>query len=323
MTASAERAVQTLGNLPTLTDQGIGIAMYAICSASAGYVSYAIHLSPDAGHDLAEIAQRSRTKVASSTLVEYAPATLVAPQHVMHVAQDAAATLSVIQSVVVAADQEPFNPRAPYASSVAMVAAHFTTSTGQSATFYRVADTLLQMRRRSVFGLVRTGGQYDRLDPADVLLLRPTFDVVVVDGYAFFSKKPTFERAFGFLDRMRQASAATFESVTTSLRIEGFDALRAACTSQPQMMAKMASIKRSMEEDPAYAAAMTMPKIIAFIDAHPHLGVKTTGTGDDRVLVFEASPQTRFQILKLLDDDYLQSVLTDRGYEAGSKIRSD
>jgi predicted nucleic acid-binding protein len=47
-----------------------------------------------------------------------------------------------------------------------------------------------------------------------------------------------------------------------------------------------------------------------------------TGTGKNRSLVFSPTPATRFQIVKLLDDDYLRSVLTDRDYQAGSKVRA-
>jgi hypothetical protein len=88
------------------------------------------------------------------------------------------------------------------------------------------------------------------------------------------------------------------------------------------MMAKMASIRRSMEEDPAYAAAMTMPRLLAYIEANPAVNIEITGTGADRSLVFNPTSAHRFQIVKLLDDDYLRSVLTDRDYEAGSKTRA-
>jgi hypothetical protein len=88
------------------------------------------------------------------------------------------------------------------------------------------------------------------------------------------------------------------------------------------MMAKMASIRRSMDEDPSYAAAMTMPKLLAYVEANPVVDIEIEGTGANRSLVFNPSTATRFQIVKLLDDDYLRSVLTDRDYEAGSKIRA-
>ena len=69
---------------------------------------------------------------------------------------------------------------------------------------------------------------YARVEPADILLMRTDFEVVVVAGYAFFWKKATFERAFGFLEQLKAESLAAFNSVTISLRIDGMDELRKA-----------------------------------------------------------------------------------------------
>jgi hypothetical protein len=41
-------------------------------------------------------------------------------------------------------------------------------------------------------------------------------------------KEPTFERAFGFLAKLKAESLVTFNAVTTHLRIEGIDQQRAA-----------------------------------------------------------------------------------------------
>jgi hypothetical protein len=88
------------------------------------------------------------------------------------------------------------------------------------------------------------------------------------------------------------------------------------------MMAKMASIKRSMDDDPDYADSMSMEKIIAYIKQHQHVKIDIVGTGADSRLVFDPQPTRRWQIVKLLDDDFLRSVLTDREYEAGSKTQT-
>jgi hypothetical protein len=301
----------------------LGIAFTVIAPDSAGtHNAYAVNLSSAAAAGLAEIAETTRTRVHKATLISYGPAVLIPPSHAMHVPQNAAAMLNAIQAAVEVADVDAFDPKADYAKNVSMVAARFSTADGGTATFYRVADALLQFTKNRIYSLVRHDGQYDRLEPADVLLMRAEFDVVVIDGHAFFFLKPTFERAFGFLDELKRESAATFDSVTSGLRIDGLAELRVACTSQPQMMAKMASIRRSMDEDPAYAAAMTMPKLIAYIESNPAVNIEIAGTGTHRSLVFNPSVATRFQIVKLLDDDYLRSVLTDRDYEAASKVRA-
>ena len=88
------------------------------------------------------------------------------------------------------------------------------------------------------------------------------------------------------------------------------------------MMNKMASIARSLDDDPQYAKAMTMPKLLGFIDANPGCGVDVVGAGAARKLAYNNAPQKRFKILNLLNDDFLRSQLTQREYEATGKTRT-
>lgn len=316
---SADGALATLAALPSTTD--MGIALLGIMPDPFGALGgYKIELTHDAQIEVAKIAQGSRERLLDSALVSYGPATLIPPQHWMHVAQDGAATLDGIEALVRRGDLLPF--KASDGAKLKMIAARFMTTNQHVVTFYRVADSMLQLKSAKVLGLVKAGNLYGRLEPADVLLLRTDFDVVVIDGYAFFHKKATFERAFGFLEELKAESLNTFTKVTSQLKINGMDALQQACTSQPQMMAKMSSIKRSLDQDPDYAQAMTMPKLIEYIEEHPNVDIDIVGSGEGRRLVFDPIPKRRFQILKLLDDDFLHSVLTARDYEAGSKVQT-
>lgn len=314
----AASAVQILASFPNLTD--LGLSFTAVLPATAGgFDAYGINLTSAAQQDISKIAEATRSRLQDATLLAYGPATLIPPQHCMHIAASDAANLTAIETAVRKQDVLDFTGQVAAAANIKMLAASFTASDGRQATFYRIADTLLQVRKAKWLGLVQQNGVYGRVEPADVLLMRTDFEVVVVAGHAFFWKKATFERAFGFLDQLKAESLATFNSVTTGLKIDGIDELRKACTSQPQMMAKMSSIKRSMDADPEYAAAMTMPKLIDYVTQHPHVDIAIIGGGSDRKFVFDPSPAKRFQLLKLLDDDFLHSVLTERDYEAGSK----
>lgn len=314
---TAREAVAALGSFPDLSSAGISFT--AVTTANGKFAGLHVPLTDAAKLDIAAIAQDTRRKLEDATLIPYGPATLIPRQHWMHVPVDGAADLAQIESVVARQDALPFNSKSRDARSVRMLAARFTVKDGRTVTLYRVADALMQLKKANVLGLILDGGVYNRVEPADILLMRTEFDVIVIDGFAFFSKKSTFERAFGFLSELRAASAATFDAVTAGLRIEGGDAFKAACTSQIQMMSKMSSIKRSMDDDPDYATAMTTTNLIAYIEAHPDVDVEIIGDGADRRLVFDPAPARRFQILKLLDDDFLYSVLTERSYEAGSK----
>lgn len=315
---TAEEAIANLTALPDLSKTGLSFTAI-VPGGRDGDEGLEIKLTAGAQQSISSIAQRTREQLQDATPIAYGPAVLIPPQHWMYVHASDAATLAMIEAVVKKQDLLPFSGTVDAASKIKMIAARFTTSDKRSVTFYRIADTLLQLKKARFLALLQEGDVFDQLNPASMLLLRTDFDVIVIDGFAFFDKKSTFERAFGFLDKLRAESLTTFNAVTAGLRIEGLDQLRAACTSQVQMMSKMSSIKRSMDSDPAYASAMTTSNLIDYIENHPHVDIDIVGSGAHRKIVFDPKPKRRFQILKLLDDDFLHSVLTKRDYEAASK----
>lgn len=297
--------------------------MQAVVPKSDGsYETYKIALTPEAAADLAGLATSTRDRMLGQTPLAYGPAVLVPPDHVMHVPETDAASLGDIVTHVMRDDSAPLSDL-EYRNRIKILAIRFKDDTGRAIIMFRVADSLFQLRAAKYLALVRHGDVFDRLVPADVMLLRRSFDVVLVDGVAFFEHKSTFERAFGFLDQLRTTSATTFEEVTANLRIRGLDEMKAACTKQSQMMAKMASIRRSMDEDPEYAAAMTMDRLVAFVRERDYISVGIETVNGEDFLVYEDDVTRRFQLLKLLDDDYLHSILTQREYESGSKVLPD
>jgi hypothetical protein len=67
---------------------------------------------------------------------------------------------------------------------------------------------------------------------------------------------------------------------------------------------------------------MTMSKLLAFVRMNPGCGVDLVGSGPTASLAYDNTPQKRFKILNLLDDDFLHSQLTELEYEANSKSRT-
>lgn len=319
--ASADQALQMLAAAPDLTGAGVKLVVI-VPDSQQGFAGYKIPLTSEAQADVAAIARGVRGRLQEATLIQYGPAVLVPPQHWMHVSQSEAAVLSQVEQIVGQTDLEGFSGKGTSVGAVRLIAARITCADGTVMTFYRVADTMLQLKKSKALALFASDGVYSKLEAADLLLLQPDFDVVVIGGFAFFAKKPTFERAFGFIEELKKESLATFKAVTSTLNIKGIDELEAACTSQPQMMAKMSSIKRSMDDDSSYATAMTMEKLLKYIDEHPQVDIEVVEENGDKLLVFDPSPRRRFQIVKLLDDDFLHSVLTARDYEAGSKTQT-
>lgn len=86
------------------------------------------------------------------------------------------------------------------------------------------------------------------------------------------------------------------------------------------MMKKLLSIEAKLSS-PEYADALKMDRLLVFLDQNPQLEIPIDRTGPEPALVFQKDAQHRWQLLKLLDDDYLRSDLTDITYEANSKTR--
>lgn len=322
--APAAMAAMVLADKITQADiADVGLAVFVINPDAQGTpVAHRVKLGPDAGTEIVQAARDYLTKVNKRTLLAYGPAIAVPAGHSLHLDQTRAANLVATEASMTTGNVDDFNPKADYAKQINLMAVRMTLGDGTAVTVYRVLTRLFRFGRGHLISLLQQDGQYNRLDPQDLLLFDLDFDVLVSAGTAVFDKKATFERAFGFLEELKKNSRKAFRRVTKDLKIKGLAQLEAACTSEIPMMNKMASIARSLDDDPGYAQAMTMTKLATFIKANPNCGVELDGQGANTSLVYDNARQKRFKILNLLDDDFLHSQLTQREYEASSKSRA-
>lgn len=186
---------------------------------------------------------------------------------------------------------------------------------------YRVKGAGIATRRpRGLWALLPRDGVYARVDD-EILYYEPRVDAWVVGDQVLFTARTTLEQRLHAPGQAQEMARATFVRATVNVAIEGAAELAAACASDPAMIAKMSSLARTLAADPGYAAQLTTQRLVSFVEANPHFGVRVDGAGDARRLVFEPAPQARYRIVKLLADDFLRSDLTQLRYEAGSKQR--
>lgn len=324
MSAGASNNIAAASKLLAAPRSSLGVAVYAIHTDAAGSPQvHAVNLGGSAAKDVVDAAMRHMRHIERLTHLAYGPVTLKPGGHCLFVAASEAATLVPTQAAVDLGDGDTFDPKATYATDVDLLAVRLTLADGTAATLYRVLRRFMKFGRSGLLVLLHSDGQYNEIEPANLLLFDlGHFDALVADGMAYFESKQTFEQAFGLLDALKKSCKQTFDKVTQGLRIKNVSELEKACTSEPAMMAKMASISRSLAEDSKYADAMTMKALLDFVDGHPQLDIETAGTGNKRELVFDKAPGKRFKIPNLLDDDFLKSELTERSYAAGSKTRA-
>ncbi len=199
--------------------------------------------------------------------------------------------------------------------------AHRLHREGAAVAAYRVKGAGIATRRpRGLWALLPRDGVYARVDD-EILYYEPRVDAWAVGDHVLFTARTTLEQRLHAPGQAQEMARETFVRATVDVVIDGAAKLAAACATDPAMIAKMASLARTLEADPGYAAQLTTQRLVSFVEANPHFGVRVDGSGDERRLVFEPAAQTRYRIVKLLADDFLRSDLTQRRYAAGSKQR--
>jgi hypothetical protein len=211
-----------------------------------------------------------------------------------------------------------FDPKKAKLTNARLTAIRVEAETGSPIVFIQAVAGSQVVTQSTKFGVLVKKGVID-VPKGDLLLLNRGVTAIVASGVNFFANRKSFQTLFRLLQELQERAEATFRAVTSALRIDGFDAMLSAVTTQSQMLGKMASIQSKLDKYPQYKDALTMPKLVAFVQGHPECGVDVAGQEDGTKLVFRPDPQHRFKILKLLDDDYLRSELTSLEYEANSK----
>lgn len=156
------------------------------------------------------------------------------------------------------------------------------------------------------------GGTYNKITQK-VFLFDDDIDCFSWDGYLYIKHVSNFQRIFEYFEQLRERASTAVDTVVQRVPVQNLDEFRAACTRQPQMMAKIVQISRK-----PYLERLSMADIQRTIQEFS-LPVQLVTDGEQEKLLFENDREKRWLILKLLDDDYLGSVMTRQKYEVNSK----
>jgi len=180
------------------------------------------------------------------------------------------------------------------------------------AVFLRTYSPKKELTRRAGFAALFSHGHYDKVD-TKIFLFDRQIDCFAWDGYLFIHNVSAFQRIFKYFEELRAKADETVTAILAQVPLSNADEFRAACTGQMQMMSKLAQIARK-----PYLGRVTMDDIRRTINEFGLDVQIVTEDGQERLL-FEVTPAKRWLILKLLDDDFLGSIMTDEKYEVNSK----
>ncbi len=184
----------------------------------------------------------------------------------------------------------------------------------RQAVFFRTYSPKKELTRRAGFAALLSRGHYDKVE-TKIFLFDRQVDCFSWGGYLFIYSVQSFHRIFNYFVELRARADQTVTTILQSIPISNVDAFRAAGVGQLQMMSKLAQIARK-----PYLGRVTIADIRRAIDTF-HLEVQIVNENGQEKILFEANPNRRWLILKLLDDDYLGSIMTNERYEVNSKSR--
>lgn len=178
------------------------------------------------------------------------------------------------------------------------------------AGFMHRASAVALARQNRIFGLF-AGDTVDQLQ-ANVLTFSPAVDLLLEPDVIWISNIASFRNLFRTMPTLLAGVEDDLVAVTAHISVANLEDFRLACLSDARMMAKLAHVARK-----PYLAAITPAQIQQVVDRY-HLPPEILdGAGR---LVHDNTPRRRWLILRILDDSYLESLLTHAHYEVNSKL---
>lgn len=186
---------------------------------------------------------------------------------------------------------------------------------GRQAIFFRHYSPKKELSRHTDFALMLWRGNYNHVRER-IFLFDDAVDCFSWGGTLFIKNVTQFQRIFNYFDELRRKAHATIQAVHRRVPIHNLADFELACSGNSLMLTKLASISRK-----PYLSRVTFLDVERAIQEFS-LDIDVVRDGHTHQLVFDPDRERRWLILKLLDDDYLGSVMTDEKYEVNSKVRA-
>jgi hypothetical protein len=184
----------------------------------------------------------------------------------------------------------------------------------RKAIFFRSYSPRKELTRSGGFAIMLSAGTYRKVTRS-TFVFDEDFDCVAYRGFVFVKHIAAFQRIFRYFEAIRDQANEVVSAVIERVPIENDNQFRAACVGNVQMAERLTRLVRK-----EYFDRITMGDIRRTIEQF-NLDVQIVEDGGEEKLVFDGSPARRWLIVKLLDDSFLGSVMTEEKYEVNSKTR--
>lgn len=203
-----------------------------------------------------------------------------------------------------------FDPRGDVAKNLRFYVIVVQDAESAPAYFFRSYTSKRELGRSSWFAALFSDGQFDEVREP-LFLFDHQLDCFSQGDDLFILSKDGFQKVFRFFELLKRLAQQTLETVRALVPIANFDEFAASSQGHLQKLAKLKNIAGK-----DYLKRVTMEDIKKVI-AKNSLPVEVVVKNGVEMLVFD--PSDRWAILRLLDDDYLESLMTGLDYEVTSK----
>jgi hypothetical protein len=182
----------------------------------------------------------------------------------------------------------------------------------ERAFFFRAFSAAAELKRKAGAALVSRQGSFRRVEE-QIFLFDESVDCFVFGEYLYVLRKSDYRRVFDQLEEVRRQARKAAEQLHQLVPIANFEEFADACTSQTAMADKLIAVQKRN-----YFGRLTY-QMLAPVIKEFELEIPTQIHNGTTHLVFKSAPAHRWRILRLVDDDYLRSTMTDNRYEVNSK----
>lgn len=219
-------------------------------------------------------------------------------------------TLDQMQSVE---QPEPFERNSTFGRNAEIYYFVLQDDSDKTATFYR-RRRLKKVASHGRLTAWTSDSEFDTIR-SDAYVFDDKIDFFRFRNSLYVAGKNGFVTAFRIIEDLRSKVDSNLDTVTANVSIQNEPAFRQACKGNPAMISKLAHAASR-----PYINDLKMDDLVEVINEFD-LDIDVVGSGNNRKLVFDDTFGKQWPILKLFDDDYLGSTMTDEKYEVNSKAQ--
>lgn len=276
-----------------------------------------LHISNELANEFRGVAvyllEQTRRSKHNGNLVlrSYAVESKLDPYEVEHLDLSAYTTiLEQIDPLTSLAEIDVFGEDEKFIANLRFYVITVQPPAGDAVHFYRFYTPKRMLGRSRMFAIWFNQGQYDKVTQP-VFLFDQYIDCVSRGTTMFIFKKDNFQEIFRFFEMVRKVAKETLVSIRARVPIENFDAFARDCEGHLVKLVKLKNIAAK-----PYWDRITISNIKKVIEKN-NLPVKIVQTDGKEMLQYD--PTDKWTLLKLLDDDYLWSLMTEQSYEVNAK----